>query len=89
MGKNTPERRSYIMDHLVVERDERERAGRETCSARRRRVSAGPGGWRADGHLRRLIDDNFIQYASYVIRDRAIPDLADGSSRSSAASCTR
>jgi topoisomerase-4 subunit A len=35
-------------------------------------------GWREDGHLRRLIDDNFIQYASYVIRDRAIPDLADG-----------
>jgi topoisomerase-4 subunit A len=34
--------------------------------------------WRADGRLRKLIDDNFIQYASYVIRDRAIPDLADG-----------
>jgi len=31
-----------------------------------------------DGPLRRLIDDHFIQYASYVIRDRAIPDLADG-----------
>jgi len=37
-----------------------------------------PPGWREDGHLRRLIDDNFIQYASYVIRDRAIPNLADG-----------
>jgi len=36
------------------------------------------GGWREDGHLRRLIDDNFLQYASYVIRDRAIPDLSDG-----------
>jgi topoisomerase-4 subunit A len=35
-------------------------------------------GWREDGHLRRLIDDNFIRYASYVIRDRAIPDLVDG-----------
>ena len=34
--------------------------------------------WREDGHLRRLIDDNFIQYAAYVIRDRAIPDLDDG-----------
>ena len=31
-----------------------------------------------DGHLRRLFDYNFIQYASYVIRDRAIPDLIDG-----------
>ncbi|MEM7394094.1 MAG: DNA gyrase subunit A, partial [Verrucomicrobiota bacterium] len=28
--------------------------------------------------LKRLIDDNFLQYASYVIRDRAIPDLEDG-----------
>jgi topoisomerase-4 subunit A len=36
------------------------------------------GGWREDGHLRRLIDDNFLQYASYVIRDRAIPELEDG-----------
>jgi len=28
--------------------------------------------------LRNLIDDNFIRYASYVIRDRAIPQLEDG-----------
>ena len=28
--------------------------------------------------LRDLIDDNFLQYASYVIRDRAIPQLEDG-----------
>lgn len=31
-----------------------------------------------DGPLRRLFDGNFLQYASYVIRDRAIPDLDDG-----------
>jgi len=30
------------------------------------------------GALRNLIDDNFLQYASYVIKDRAIPDIADG-----------
>lgn len=30
------------------------------------------------GPLRDLIDDNFLNYASYVIRDRAIPDLDDG-----------
>lgn len=30
------------------------------------------------GALKHLIDDNFLQYASYVIRDRAIPDLKDG-----------
>lgn len=39
-------------------------------------------GWRLgdriEGPLKRLIDDNFLQYASYVIRDRAIPDLDDG-----------
>jgi topoisomerase IV subunit A len=28
--------------------------------------------------LRDLIDNNFLQYASYVIRDRAIPQLEDG-----------
>ena len=31
-----------------------------------------------DGPLKRLIDGNFLQYASYVIRDRAIPELNDG-----------
>ncbi len=31
-----------------------------------------------DGPLKRLMDENFLQYASYVIRDRAIPDLDDG-----------
>ncbi|MDR1728928.1 MAG: DNA topoisomerase IV subunit A [Acidobacteriota bacterium] len=31
-----------------------------------------------DGPLQRLIDQNFLQYAAYVIRDRAIPDLDDG-----------
>jgi topoisomerase-4 subunit A len=31
-----------------------------------------------EGRLRELMDDNFVRYAAYVIRDRAIPDLADG-----------
>ncbi len=31
-----------------------------------------------DGPLKRLMDENFLQYAAYVIRDRAIPDLDDG-----------
>jgi topoisomerase-4 subunit A len=41
---------------------------------------AGKGGLHAtgDGPLKRLMDGNFLQYASYVIRDRAIPDLDDG-----------
>jgi topoisomerase-4 subunit A len=40
---------------------------------------------RGNGHpmkvelpLHRRMDDSFLQYASYVIRDRAIPNLADG-----------
>ncbi len=32
----------------------------------------------ASGPLGRMMDDNFLQYASYVICERAIPDLADG-----------
>src|SRR6266566_708053 len=28
--------------------------------------------------LHQRVDTNFLQYASYVIRDRAIPNLADG-----------
>lgn len=31
-----------------------------------------------EGPLKRLVGGNFIQYASYVIRDRAIPDVDDG-----------
>lgn len=30
------------------------------------------------GSLHKLFDDNFIDYTSYVIRERAIPDVADG-----------
>ena len=30
------------------------------------------------GPLHRLMDANFLEYAAYVIRDRAIPDLDDG-----------
>src|SRR5574344_1755739 len=29
-------------------------------------------------YVKNLFDNNFIQYASYVIRDRAIPELIDG-----------
>lgn len=29
-------------------------------------------------YVKNLFDENFIQYASYVIRDRAIPELVDG-----------
>ena len=30
------------------------------------------------GPLKGMIDDNFLQYASYVICERAIPNLYDG-----------
>ena len=28
--------------------------------------------------VKNLFDKNFLEYASYVIKDRAIPDLEDG-----------
>jgi len=31
-----------------------------------------------EGPLKRLVNENFLNYASYVIRDRAIPDIEDG-----------
>jgi len=31
-----------------------------------------------EGPLKRLMDSHFLQYASYVIRDRAIPNIEDG-----------
>jgi hypothetical protein len=30
------------------------------------------------GELHKLFDTNFLDYTSYVIRERAIPDVADG-----------
>ncbi|MBU1708536.1 MAG: DNA topoisomerase IV subunit A [Proteobacteria bacterium] len=30
------------------------------------------------GELHQLFDDNFIDYTSYVVKERAIPDIADG-----------
>src|SRR6185369_8341290 len=46
---------------------------------------APPTGGRSNGQpgkfelpLHRRVDTSFMQYASYVIRDRAIPNLADG-----------
>jgi topoisomerase-4 subunit A len=33
---------------------------------------------KVESPLHRRVDTNFLEYASYVIRDRAIPDLADG-----------
>ena len=33
---------------------------------------------KSDGGLHRRVDRSFLEYASYVIRDRAIPNLADG-----------
>jgi len=33
---------------------------------------------KSDGGLHRRVDRGFLDYASYVIRDRAIPNLADG-----------
>ncbi|RWX46828.1 topoisomerase-4 subunit A, partial [Candidatus Electrothrix communis] len=33
---------------------------------------------KSQGKLHKLFDDNFLDYTSYVIRERAIPDIDDG-----------
>src|ERR1017187_299580 len=38
---------------------------------------------KSGGGLHRRVDRGFLEYASYVIRDRAIPNLADGLDRKS------
>lgn len=56
--------------------DEDVRRASDSAELRRDQGSGPTDG--GDGPLKRLIDDNFLQYASYVIRDRAIPDIEDG-----------
>ncbi len=40
--------------------------------------SAAPAWHQGDDSLRDMMSQNFIEYASYVIKDRAIPDINDG-----------
>ncbi len=51
-------------------------AGNGQSSAEEPRIHATPA--KVDGPLHRRMDTSFLQYASYVIRDRAILNLADG-----------
>ena len=37
-----------------------------------------PSSFLPNGKLHRLFDENFLEYTSYVIRERAIPDINDG-----------
>ena len=63
---SAPKKRSG--DHIVAETDAAP-------------VKGGNGASRAstvDLPLHRRMDRSFLEYASYVIRDRAIPNLADG-----------
>ena len=52
-------------------------SGARGGDGRRAQAAQRPAGDRR-GPLKRLMDQNFLQYAAYVIRDRAIPDLDDG-----------
>lgn len=40
--------------------------------------AARPADLGSNAYLRAMLDDNFLEYASYVIKDRAIPDVDDG-----------
>jgi len=60
---------------------ERRAAGRNPPAEALAEPASRPAGLpaqRLDGPLKRLVESNFLQYASYVIRDRAIPELLDG-----------
>jgi len=61
--------------------------GRSTTNGETHHVSAGPvevvehrpfAPGKIEQRLHRRLDTSFLQYASYVIRDRAIPNLSDG-----------
>jgi len=68
------------------EPDEGEGAGPDDAFSGPEAVPEGPGGLvpvaddgsGGEGPLHRMIDSHFLQYASYVIRDRAIPEIDDG-----------
>lgn len=51
-------------------------AGKKEPQSETSRLDGAP--QKVDGPLHRRMDHSFLQYASYVIRDRAIPNLADG-----------
>ena len=53
---------------MSEEEEEENAAGADSAS-----LQAG-----ANARLRAMMDQNFIEYASYVIKDRAIPDVDDG-----------
>ena len=40
-------------------------------------------------YIKSLLDKNFLEYASYVIKDRAIPDIEDGLKPVQRRICTR
>ena len=58
------------------------KSAKKTAPRTPRRAAASPppsdGKNLGDGPLHRLMDEHFLQYASYVIRDRAIPEIEDG-----------
>ncbi len=76
MGKNTPERQDFIIDNLRVEKD--------LVDGLRAANQHGEGHQGAGiGHagkppLERSYRNWFLDYASYVILDRAVPHIDDG-----------
>ena len=66
---------SEIQKELPLFGETEPEAGTDTAAAAPPASGLGATG---DGPLKQLMDQNFLQYAAYVIRDRAIPDIDDG-----------
>ncbi len=76
-AKKTPSKQA----ELVLDGDaapQKEAKPKTNGSGGRKKRHETPGHPHTSGPLGRMMDDNFLQYASYVICERAIPNLADG-----------
>lgn len=72
--KAVPEQAELVLDGDAKPQPQPQTNG----SGSRKKRHETPGHPHTSGPLGRMMDDNFLQYASYVICERAIPNLADG-----------
>ena len=70
-GTGTQEEEEYYEPETEPVEDEPEDENAVNADARQSTASS-------NARLREMMNQNFIEYASYVIKDRAIPDIDDG-----------
>ena len=78
-GKNIPVDEAADMNELDdQELQEVEELGEAEALAEGESEATGGDRQGSNSYLRRMMEQNFIEYASYVIKERAIPDVDDG-----------